>query len=110
MGLRSTDREINRRLRIYRAWAEKVVNERIEEIKEKKKNGLLSKEPKNLIEAIVRNNLKEDKKEGELTYSESDILAEFNTFFFAGVESTSAYLLMMIYLIAQRPEVEKKVR
>ena len=63
-----------------------------------------------MIEAIVRNNLKEEKKEGELTYSEDDILAEFNTFFFAGMETTSAYLVMMIYLVIQHPEVEKKVR
>ena len=58
----------------------------------------------------MRNSLKEDKKEGELTYSEEDIITEFNTFFFAGVETTSAYLVMMIYLIVQHPEVEKKVR
>ena len=63
-----------------------------------------------MIEAIVRNNLKEEKKEGELTYSEEDILDEFNTFFAGGVETTSSYMAMMIYLVVQHLEVEKKVR
>ena len=63
-----------------------------------------------MIEAIVRNNLKEDKKEGELTYSEEDILDEFNTFFTGGVETSSSYMAMIIYLVVQHPEVERKVR
>ena len=38
------------------------------------------------------------------------IFAEFTTFFLAGTDTTSHYLEMMIYLIAQNPQVEKKVR
>ena len=45
-----------------------------------------------MIEAIVRNNLKDDKKEGELTYSEEDIISEFNTFFFADVQLFCIYV------------------
>ena len=37
-------------------------------------------------------------------------MAEFSTFFLGGTDTTSHYLEMMIYLIAQHPEVEAKVR
>ena len=46
-----------------------------------------------------------EKKEGELVYTDQDILDEFSTFFVAGVDTTSNFLTMMIYLIAQHPEV-----
>ena len=49
-------------------------------------------------------------KEGELTYKTEDIFDEFTTFFVAGTDTTSNYLTMMIYLVYQHPEVEKKVR
>ena len=65
--------------------------------------------PKNLIEAIVKNSLQE-RKEGELAYTDEDIFDEFSTFLIAGVDKTSNYLVMMIYLIVQHPEVEEKVR
>ena len=55
-----------------------------------------------LIDAITRNSLKEA-KEGELAYINEDIFDEFSTFFAAGVDTTSNYLLMMIYLIYQNP-------
>ena len=51
-----------------------------------------------------------EKKEGELVYTPENILDEFATFFVAGVDTTSNFLVMMIYLIAQHPEVEQKVR
>ena len=37
-------------------------------------------------------------------------MADFNTFFLAGVDTTTYYTTMMIYLIVQHPEVERKVR
>ena len=49
-------------------------------------------------------------KEGEKIYTNKDIFDEFSTFFFAGTDKTSNYLTMMIYLVYQHPEVEKKVR
>ena len=35
LGLRKKDREINSSLRLYKAWGKKIVNEKIEKIKEK---------------------------------------------------------------------------
>ena len=58
---------------------------------------------------MVKNSLKE-KKNDELSYDDESIFAEFNTFFTAGVDTTSTYLAMMVYLIAQHPDVEAKVR
>ena len=49
-------------------------------------------------------------QEGEKTYTNEDIFDEFATFLFAGTDTTSNYLTMMIYLVYQHPEVEKKVR
>ena len=64
--------------------------------------------PSDMIEAIVRNSLKE--KKGEPSYNEQSIFDEFRTFFFAGVDTTSNYLSTMIYLVVKHPEVERKVR
>lgn len=50
----------------------------------------------------MKSSLKEV-KEGELKYNNEDIMADFNTFFLAGVDTTSYYITMMIYLIAQHP-------
>ena len=43
-------------------------------------------------------------------YNDHSIFDEFKTFFLAGVDMTSSFLAMMIYLIIQHPEVEKRVR
>ena len=43
-------------------------------------------------------------------YKEEDLLGEFTTFFIAGIDSTSHYLMMIIYFIVLHPDVEKKVR
>ena len=56
----------------------------------------------NLIEAITNNSMKQI-KEDEQVYSPEDILNEFTTFFVAGVDTTSNFLVMMIYLIAKHP-------
>ena len=39
-------------------------------------------------------------------YTDEAIFDEFNTFFFAGVDTASNYLAMTIYLIAKHPAVE----
>ena len=51
-----------------------------------------------------------EKREGEWAYGSESILAELNIFFFAGVDTTSSYLTMTLYLLCQHPEVEEKVR
>ena len=108
LGLRAKDREVNRRVQLFRAWGKKFLMERVEEAKVKIEKGEIG-EKVDLIEAITRNSMKE-KKEGELAYTPEDILNEFATFFVAGVDTTSNFLVLMIYLIAQNPEVEEKVR
>lgn len=103
-------RELNEDLRIYKSWEKKVVEDRVEEAKSKiKEKGFSEENSCDLIEAIVKNSMKE-KKEGELVYTQQDIMDEFSTFFVAGVDTTSNYLSMMICLIGQHPEVEKKLR
>ena len=109
LGLREKDRVMNRKTSIYDAWGRKVVEDKITAIKEKAERGELGKKPKDLIEAIVRNSMKE-KKENELGYDNQSIFDEFRTFFFAGVDTTSNYLGTMIYLVLKHPEVERKVR
>ena len=108
LGLKTKDREVNRRIQLFQAWGNKFLTERVEEAKGKIAKGEMGQKV-NLIEAITMNSMKE-KKEGELTYTPEDILGEFTNFFIAGVDTTSNFLVMMIYLIAQHPEVEEKVR
>ena len=68
----------------------------------------MKEQPSDLLEAIVRDSLQD--RESKKVYDEESIFDEFNTFFVAGVETTSNYLAMTIYLLAQHPEVEQKVR
>ena len=56
LGLRSKDRDILRRISILRGWGNKIVKERVERINKEK---LKQENPNDLIEAIVKNNLKE---------------------------------------------------
>lgn len=67
-------------------------------------------EPKDMIEALVRANINSKSKNNEDVYSEEEILEEFSTFFVAGTDTTSHYVMTMIYFIAQNPEVEAKLR
>ena len=106
-GIRAKDREVNRKIRIFKEWGKTVVQQLTQEIKRKHADGELGENPKNLIEAIVRESLKEN---GETVYDDESIFDEFSTFFFAGVDTTSNYLAMTIYLLAQHPEKLKKVR
>ena len=62
LGIRSKDRSINERLKIYKAWVKEVVNEKVEKVKKKVEDGE-DENSQDLIEAIIRNSLKE-KKEG----------------------------------------------
>ena len=78
----------------------------MEEIKQKYGKKELKAKPQDLIEAITRNSLEESKS----IYNNKAIFDEFRAFFVAGVDTTSNYLAMMIYLTVQHPEVEEKVR
>ena len=51
-----------------------------------------------------------DRLNSEEQYSEGEIVKEFSNFFMAGIDTTSNYVQGMIYLIAQHPEVEQKLR
>ena len=75
-------------------------------MQEKERQGKLSGTARDLIEAIVRNSVEERSP----VYTDQSIFDEFKTFFLAGVDMTSSFLAMMIYLIAQHPEVEGRVR
>ena len=61
LGLRQKDREVNRRIALYKKWGEHTICQRVEEIKKKHSNGELSDNPADLIEAIVRESLKNEK-------------------------------------------------
>ena len=109
LGVREKDRDLNRRLKLYKEWGHKIVNERVEEVKEKIAKEGDSETSNDLIEAIIRTSLKKKGKRKRI-YNYESIFDEFNTFFLAGFDTVSNYLIMMIYLVAQHPEVESKVR
>ena len=62
LGLRKKDRLMNRKISMYEAWGRNVIDDKIASIKEKAERGELGKKPNDLIEAIVRNSMK-DKRE-----------------------------------------------
>lgn len=42
LGLRKKDRDLNRRIKLYKSWGHKIVSERMEQIKNKIENGELT--------------------------------------------------------------------
>lgn len=86
LGLRAKDRDINRRLKIFKEFAMVLVKEKIEELKSSgfkagdKKNG-------NLIEELyLANSLSGTGSEDVLDFGE--LIDEFCGFFFAGTDTT----------------------
>ena len=43
-------------------------------------------------------------------YNNEELIAQFCTFFTAGTDTTAHFLMMMIYYICEKPEIEKKLR
>lgn len=71
-----------------------------------KSSNLKNKTPSNIIEALVIDQIlgeESESQEKEKYYSEEEIFEEFCTFFVAGTDTTSHYLLMTIYMIAKNP-------
>ena len=110
LGIRKKDRDLNRKLKLYKVWGYELIRKKFSKIK---KNMRRKKQPAsshNLIEALIRNSLKKKKNSDEFRYTYKNIFDEFNTFFLAGFDTVTNYLQMTIYLICQHPEVERKVR
>ena len=107
IGLKESFRDVNRRLRLFKQWASGVVAKRIQEAKEKlgEKKG----SPEDLIEAFVMSGHFSSTSDDD-GYNEDEIFEEFCTFFIAGTDTTSHFLLMMVYYIAMDPAVEAKLR
>ena len=61
-GIRKKDKDLNRRLALYKAWGKNLVNERVTEIKKKIEEGNQETNSNDLIEAITKNSLKETKE------------------------------------------------
>ena len=61
LGIREKDRKANKKLAIYEAWGKSVVGDKIQKLKEQMERGGLGEKPKDLIEAVYRNSLKEKK-------------------------------------------------
>jgi cytochrome P450 len=95
---------------LFRNWGIKYIKTKIEIARKRIEENGMQGEPKDMIEALVRANINSKSKNNEDFYSEEEILEEFSTFFVAGTDTTSHYVMTMIYLIAQNPEVEAKLR
>ena len=61
LGLRKFDRDLNERIKAYHGWGKQIVQAKVKEVKDKIENGELKGEPKDLIEAVVKNSMKEKK-------------------------------------------------
>lgn len=57
MGLRKKDKDINRKLKIYREWSKFYIHEKIREFKEKYHN-VPDLKPKDLVETLIVQNIK----------------------------------------------------
>lgn len=101
-GLRKTDRELKRKIKLYKAWGKKITEKRVEEIEAKIEKGEIKK-PSDLLEALVFNRHKDGKESS--VYNEKALFDEFNIFFLAGTDTTSNYITTIIYLISLHPRV-----
>lgn len=115
MGLRESDRDINHRMRLFKAFASDLINSKMAELKERnfklgdKKNG-------NMVEQIyLANQHSRQNGSNEDVYESIDIINEFTGFFFAGTDSTylpplfSSHLAaLMLFYLERNPTVKMK--
>ena len=86
-------------MNLFREVARDLIQRRKDELQ----SGMAEKRATDLIDAILNNPHVKD-------YSEDDLINEFITFLIAGTDSTAHLLMMMIYLLHDHPEIQKKLR
>ena len=109
LGIRASDRKINRKIKIFKSFAKDLIQKRVEELQKS--------EPKenytDIIEALTYHKMfkKEEKKSSKTDeYDYDEFIDEFRTFYTAGTDTSSHLLTMMIYYIILHPKVEKRLR
>lgn len=110
MEFRKIDKEINRRIKLLKAWGYKTIAEKLKEAEVE-----MNKNPKefvgdNIIKAIhafkLNNNLTDDNPFVSVEYLFSQICG----LFVAGTDTTSNFWNLTINYLGKYPEVEAKVR
>lgn len=87
LGLRKKDRDINRQVALFRDYAVKTIEKRVQEMKEKGfKEG--DKKTGDLIEELYLNKALQANTKDEETFNYLELVEEFCTFFVAGTDTT----------------------
>ena len=98
-NLRAKDREVSRRIALFKKFILNFIKDRIYEINEgrSKKEDYISQ---------LYNSVHEKERTPEFLES---IVSDFSTLFMAGTDTTSHSAMMLIYFIIMHPEVRMKL-
>lgn len=107
LGLRAADRQFARE----RAELDNFFKSKLEKFKanllEDRKSGKVSERPLNLVELLIDASMKADASDKML---DKDILAQMDTFFVAGTDTTAQLITMSHYVLGSNEDVQNKLR
>lgn len=95
LGLTKIDRDLTQRKILFDNWAIQYIDNFIERIKSGKDTS-----PPNLLKLLY-----DPSKGQDEVYNKQELLDELKVFLFAGTDTTSHWLEMMIYLTAKQSSI-----
>ncbi|XP_043828921.1 cytochrome P450 4V2 [Dromiciops gliroides] len=101
--------EHKRRLKILHDFTDKVIEERVRQMKENEAQKNDDMKPKNLKRRAFLDLLLNTNDEDGNTLSHQDIREEVDTFMFEGHDTTATAMNWVIYLLGSYPEAQRKV-
>mgnify|MGYP000854674144 CR=1 FL=1 len=102
LGLTPFYRSIMRNLRIFREYAENIIQQKRQALKNKSSQS--GQDQKDLLDIML-----ECEEAGE-NFSADELIDNFMAFFGGGTDSSSHLLQIVIYLLDQNPEYKKELR
>jgi cytochrome P450 len=88
LGLRAKDRDVNRRIRLFRSFAFDLIKRRVAELDEATAEGKAYHRTGDLIESLYLAKSLHDKTKTDDVYDYMELIEEFCTFFVAGTDTT----------------------
>jgi len=104
LGIFESHRRLKREVTTFRDYVKKLILKRMDSYKDKVSKGETNKERKNLAEMLFEQSLNSPDQ-----FTIEDIMQQFNTFLFAGMDTTAHLVLMMSYYYLTEPSVREKI-
>ena len=107
LGLRACDRQFERDQAELISFFKSKLEMFKKNVLEEKQSGKKSDRPRNLIELLIDESLKED---AVIKMEDKDVLAQVQTFFVAGTDTTAQVIIMSHYVLGTNEEIQNKLR